>query len=72
MPIREELDLTNTELVSNWFREKTRYSNSRSRKLEEYTNDKYPVDFLLENLKIKTMLLKMLGKMMPKITIFRK
>ena len=54
-PSRVELDLANTELVSNWFREKKPdvIILAAAKVGGIYANDKYPVDFLLENLKIQ-------------------
>ena len=54
-PSREELDLTNTELVSKWFKEKkpSVVILAAAKVGGIYANDKYPVEFLLENLKIQ-------------------
>ena len=54
-PSRADLDLTNAELVSNWFREKKPdvVILAAAKVGGIYANDNYPVDFLLENLKIQ-------------------
>ncbi len=54
-PSKDELDLTNTALVSNWFREKKPdvVILAAAKVGGIYANNKYPVDFLLENLKIQ-------------------
>ena len=55
-PSRKELDLTNTELVNEWFGEKKPdIVILAAAKVGGgiYANNKYPVDFLLENLKIQ-------------------
>ena len=54
-PSRKELDLTNTKLVSEWFKEKKpKIIILAAAKVGGiYANNKYPADFLLENLKIQ-------------------
>ena len=54
-PSREELDLTNTKLVSEWFKEKKPQIIilAAAKVGGIYANNKYPADFLLENLKIQ-------------------
>ena len=55
-PSRNELDLTNTELVNKWFKKKNPdiVILAAAKVGGIYANDKYPVEFLLENLKIQT------------------
>ena len=54
-PTREELDLTNSEIVSEWFkRNKPDIVILAAAKVGGiHANNTYPVDFLLENLKIQ-------------------
>lgn len=54
-PSRKELDLTNTKLVSEWFKEKKPQITilAAAKVGGIYANNKYPADFLLENLKIQ-------------------
>ena len=54
-PSRDELDLTNTEMVSQWFKKnKPDIVILAAAKVGGiYANNKYPLDFLLENLKIQ-------------------
>ena len=54
-PSRNKLDLTNTELVNKWFGEKKPniVILAAAKVGGIYANNKYPVDFLLENLKIQ-------------------
>ena len=54
-PSRKELDLTNTKLVSEWFKEKKPQIIilAAAKVGGIYANNKYPADFLLENLKIQ-------------------
>ena len=54
-PSRNELDLTNTESVNKWFGEKNPaiVILAAAKVGGIYANNKYPVDFLLENLKIQ-------------------
>ena len=54
-PSRNELDLTNTEMVSEWFKEnKPDIVILAAAKVGGiYANNQYPLDFLLENLKIQ-------------------
>ena len=54
-PSKEELDLRNSELVSKWFKEKkpSVVILAAAKVGGIYANDKYPVEFLLENLKIQ-------------------
>ena len=55
-PSRNELDLTNAELVNKWFKKKNPdiVILAAAKVGGIYANDKYPVEFLLENLKIQT------------------
>ena len=54
-PSRKELDLTNTKLVNEWFGEKKPdiVILAAAKVGGIYANNEYPVDFLLENLKIQ-------------------
>ena len=54
-PSRKELDLTNTKLVSEWFKEKKPQIIilAAAKVGGIYANNKYPADFLLENIKIQ-------------------
>ena len=54
-PSRKELDLTNTKLVTEWFTEKKPQIIilAAAKVGGIYANNKYPADFLLENLKIQ-------------------
>jgi len=55
-PSRNDLDLTNAELVNKWFKKKNPdiVILAAAKVGGIYANDKYPVEFLLENLKIQT------------------
>ncbi len=65
---REELDLMDSNQVFSFFeKEKPDWVFLAAAKVGGiHANNTYPVDFLLDNLKIKTMLLKLLIKTMPK------
>ena len=54
-PSRNDLDLTNAELVNKWFKKKKPdiVILAAAKVGGIYANDKYPVEFLLENLKIQ-------------------
>ena len=54
-PTRKELDLTNAKIVNEWFEEKKPdvVILAAAKVGGIYANNKYPVDFLLENLKIQ-------------------
>ena len=54
-PTRKELDLTNSKLVNEWFEEKKPdvVILAAAKVGGIYANNKYPVEFLLENLKIQ-------------------
>ena len=71
-PTRDKLDLTKTELVFEWFREiKPSVVIIAAAKVGGiYANNKYPVDFLLENLKIQNNIIEAAWKNNTKRLLF--
>ena len=71
-PTRDKLDLTKTELVFEWFREiKPSVVIIAAAKVGGiYANNKYPVDFLLENLKIQNNIIEAAWKNNAKRLLF--
>ena len=71
-PSRNELDLTNTESVNKWFGEKKPaiVILAAAKVGGIYANNKYPVDFLLENLKIQNNVIEIAWKTGVKRLLF--
>ena len=71
-PTRSEPDLTKTELVFEWFRKiKPSIVIIAAAKVGGiYANNKYPVDFLLENLKIQNNIIEAAWKNNTKRLLF--
>ena len=63
-PSRSELDLKNTDLVFRWFKDnKPEIVILAAAKVGGiFANDSYPVDFLLDNLKIQNNIIEGHGK----------